>query len=138
MDFTDEQCRQLITLLHQYHREFKLSSDSIFDLLNDLSESQDHNDDRGRVDDYVHELQAHLESLDRNGPEGEVADFSLVVDMVTKELVDMAFSGNLQRRHHLESATAAFANIETLLQAERIVRDLLLDEVEGPADDAVQ
>lgn len=64
----------------------------------------------------------------------DVETFSQVIGTAIDELKDMAFGGNIERRHHLESAIGCFEDIGILIKAERIVRDLLLDEVEGPPD----
>lgn len=58
----------------------------------------------------------------------QMSDFDLVykvLDMTRQELVDEAFSGNTARSHHLESAVSCFADIDILLKAEKIVRQVL-------------
>lgn len=51
--------------------------------------------------------------------------FYEVMGIAQRELVEEADSGNLERKHHLESAVIAFEGIGILLRAEDIVRHLL-------------
>lgn len=66
---------------------------------------------------------------DSNEPTDEVlSDFDLVykmLDTARQELVDEAMGSNIARSHHLESAVSCFADIDILLKAEKIVRQVL-------------
>jgi hypothetical protein len=92
----------------------------------------------------MHDLEAfHGEDVpEEPEDEGEVYDLDLVyqtLDTVRQELVDEAHSGNLARKHHLESAVAAFEDIGTLLRAEEIIRqafDPREETDELPEDDS--
>lgn len=59
--------------------------------------------------------------------------FSQAIDLSINELVDSAFSGNIERRHHLESAVADFNSIGILIEAEKIVKELWADDDEPSA-----
>lgn len=69
-----------------------------------------------------------------------IEDLDLVyklLDTARQELLDEAHSGNLARRHHLESAVAAFEDIGTLFRAEDVIRQVLdvREHEEVPTED---
>lgn len=64
----------------------------------------------------------------------DLAAFVRVVQTAVEELIDEAHSGNIERRHHLESAVSSFEDIGILLKAERIVLDLFPADEDGPPD----
>jgi hypothetical protein len=72
--------------------------------------------------------------MDKSDPFAvDVQSYLVVNQIAIEELVDMALGSNIARRHHLESAVDCFADIQKLLDAEAIIRELFSDaEVDEP------
>jgi hypothetical protein len=62
--------------------------------------------------------------------ETDVKTYSTVTQIAIEELTDAALSGNIARRHHLESALECFDSIKVLIEAEKIVKELLVVDEE--------
>jgi predicted transcriptional regulator len=84
---------------------------------------------RNAFDEWLGEDRVDLLGEEDDTTEDEVIEsLDLVyelLDTARQELVDEALGGNIARKHHLESAVAAFADIGTLLRAEEVIRQVL-------------
>lgn len=96
-----------------------------------LQRFQTRNKVKGLILEAMHDLEAHYGEDAPEPTEAEIDEEIVDLDMVystlhtvRQEIMDQAFSGNLARRHHLETAVALFADIGTLFRAEDIIREL--------------